>query len=121
MAPPIFNVDGINFIYVKTQDLFFAIATLDNASPNYFQEVMNRLMSVIKDHIGELTEEAIRKNFVLVYEIIDEMIDFGYPQLSDTDQVKQFVFTEPVVVLKNINKIKELFNKNTNSNEHKKT
>ena len=120
MAPPIFNVDGINFIYVKTEDLFFAIATLDNSSPNYFQEVMDRLMTVIKDHIGELTEEAIRKNFVLVYEIIDEMIDFGYPQLADTDQVKQFVFTEPVVVLKNINTIKEIFNKNTKSNENTK-
>ena len=120
MAPPIFNVDGINFIYVKTEDLFFAIATLDNSSPNYFQEVMDRLMTVIKDHIGELTEEAIRKNFVLVYEIIDEMIDFGYPQLADTDQVKQFVFTEPVVVLKNINTIKEMFNKNTKSNENTK-
>jgi AP-4 complex subunit mu-1 len=48
------------------------------------------------------------------------MIDFGYPQLSDTEQVKQFVFTEPVVELKNINTIKEIFNKNTKSNESAK-
>ena len=120
IAPPLFNVDGINFIYVKTEDLYIAISTLDNASPNYYLEVLDRLMKVIKDHIGDLTEETIRKNFVLIYEIIDEMIDFGYPQLSDTEQVKQFVFTEPVVELKNINTIKEIFNKNTKSNESAK-
>jgi len=120
IAPPLFNVDGINFIYVKTEDLYIAISTLDNASPNYYLEVLDRLMKVIKDHIGDLNEETIRKNFVLIYEIIDEMIDFGYPQLSDTEQVKQFVFTEPVVELKNINTIKEIFNKNTKSNESAK-
>lgn len=119
-APPLFNKEGINFIYMKNQDLYFTIATLDNASPNYYLEVISQIMKVIKDHIGELTEEAIRKNFVLIYEIIDEMTDFGYPQLSSTEQVKQFVFTEPVVTLKNINKLKEMFNTSTKSNENTK-
>ena len=120
IAPPLFNVDGINFIYVKTDDLYIVISTLDNSAPNYYLEVLDRVMKVIKDHIGDLNEETIRKNFVLIYEIIDEMIDFGYPQLSDTEQVKQFVFTEPIVELKNINTIKEIFNKNTKSNESTK-
>ncbi len=120
MAPPMFNVDGINFIYVKTEDLYIVIATLDNSSPNYYLEVLDRVMKVIKDHIGELTEETIRKNFVLIYEIIDEMIDFGYPQLSDTEQVKQFVFTDPIIEFKNINTLKEIFNRNTKSNDSTK-
>ena len=115
-APPLFNVDGINFIYVKTEDLYIVVSTLDNASPNYYLEVLDRVMTVIKDHIGQLNEETIRKNFVLIYEIIDEMIDFGYPQLADTEQVKQFVFTEPIVDLKNINTIKEILSTSTKSN-----
>ena len=113
---PLFNIDGINFIYVKTEDLYIVISTLDNASPNYYLEVLDRVMKVIKDHIGQLNEETIRKNFVLIYEIIDEMIDFGYPQLADTEQVKQFVFTEPIVDLQNINTIKEMFSRTTKSN-----
>ena len=115
-APPLFNVDGINFIYVKTEDLYIVVSTLDNASPNYYLEILDRVMTVIKDHIGQLNEETIRKNFVLIYEIIDEMIDFGYPQLADTEQVKQFVFTEPIVDLKNINTIKEILSTSTKSN-----
>ncbi len=115
-APPLFNIDGINFIYMKTEDLYIVISTLDNAPPNYYLEVLDRVMKVIKDHIGELTEESIRKNFVLIYEIIDEMIDFGYPQLIDTEQVMQFVFTEPIVDLSKINTLKEMINRNVKSN-----
>ena len=117
IAPPLFNIDGINFIYVKTDDLYIVISTLDNASPNYYLEVLDRIIKVIKDHIGILNEETIRKNFVLIYEIIDEMIDFGYPQLSENEQVKEFVFTEPVVDLKNLNRFREIFNSNIKSKE----
>ena len=45
------------------------------------------------------------------------MIDFGYPQLSENEQVKEFVFTEPIVELKNLNRFKEIFNSNIKSNE----
>ena len=37
------------------------------------------------------------------------MIDFSYPQLSENEQVKEFVFTEPIVELKNLNRFKEIF------------
>ena len=119
-SPPIFNEEGINFIYLKRSNLYFTIATLENGSPNFYIEILEKLMRVIKDHCGDFTEEAIKKNFVLIYEIIDEMIDFGFPQLSTTEQVKQFVFNEPIVSLKNINTIKEMFNKNVKSNENTK-
>ncbi len=46
---------------------------------------------MVKDFIGVLSEEAIRKNFVLIYEILDEMMDFGYPQLAFTDQVRNYI------------------------------
>lgn len=115
-APPIFNVDGINFIYCKKNELYLVLTTKDNVSPSYFLEVLDKLMKVIRDHCGVLSEESIRKNFVLIYEIIDEMIDFGYPQLSSTEQIKPFVFTEPVVMSSKI-MTPSIFNRNTTSGE----
>ena len=34
-------------------------------------------MRVLQDYCGVLTEDALRKNFILVYELLDEMIDYG--------------------------------------------
>ncbi|MCQ2821620.1 MAG: AP-4 complex subunit mu [archaeon] len=119
-APPVFNEEGINFIYVKKNELYIVLATKDNVSPNYFLEILDRLMKVIKDHCGILSEESIRKNFVLIYEIIGEMFDFGYPQLSSTEQIKPFVFNEPVVMMKSSNPINSILNKSTTSGESTK-
>jgi AP-4 complex subunit mu-1 len=45
-----------------------------------------------------MKEESIRKNFVLIYEIIDEIIDYGHPQLMTTENIKQFVINEPILM-----------------------
>lgn len=45
-----------------------------------------------------MSEEAIRKNFVMIYELLDEAIDFGYPQLMDSDLIKPYVVNENVGV-----------------------
>ncbi len=115
-APPVFNVDGVNFIYSKKNELYLVLTTKENVSASYFLEILDKLMKVIRDHCGVLSEESIRKNFVLIYEIIDEMIDFGFPQLSSTEQIKPFVFTEPIVISNKIS-APSLFSKNTTSGD----
>lgn len=45
-----------------------------------------------------MSEEALRKNFILCYELLDEMLDFGYPQVTRTENLKSFVYNEPIVV-----------------------
>ena len=40
-------------------------------------ELLSKVARVFKDYCGTLSEEAIRKNFVLLYELLDEMIDYG--------------------------------------------
>jgi hypothetical protein len=45
-----------------------------NVSPSFILELLERLARVFKDYCGVLTEEALRKNFILIYELLDEMI-----------------------------------------------
>lgn len=34
----------------------------------------------------------------MIYELLDEIIDFGYPQLTSTESLKSSVYSEAVVV-----------------------
>lgn len=45
-----------------------------------------------------MSEEAIRKNFPLIYELLDEAVDYGLPQNTSTEALKTFVMNEPTVV-----------------------
>ena len=40
----------------------------------------------------------MRKNFVLVYELLDEVIDYGFPQSSSSEALKEFVLNDPTIV-----------------------
>lgn len=44
---------------------------------------------VFKDYFRELEEESIRDNFVIVYELLDEMMDFGYPQITESQLLQE--------------------------------
>ena len=41
-------------------------------------------MQVFEEYFKDLQEETIRSNYVIIYELFDEMMDFGYPQITDT-------------------------------------
>mmetsp|Transcript_21717 Transcript_21717/g.42674 ORF Transcript_21717/g.42674 Transcript_21717/m.42674 type:complete len:450 (-) Transcript_21717:38-1387(-) len=97
-APPCFNLDGVNYIFVKQNGLYFVCTTKYNVSPNFALELLARLAKLFKDYCGVLSEEAIRKNFVLIYELLDEVLDFGYPMVTSTEQLKVHVHNEPVMV-----------------------
>ncbi|KAJ3673415.1 hypothetical protein LUZ60_006789 [Juncus effusus] len=97
-APPVFNVDGVNYIHVKVAGLLFVATSRVNVSPSLVLELLQRIARVIKDYLGVLNEDSLRKNFVLVYELLDEVIDFGYPQTTSTEVLKSYVFNEPIVV-----------------------
>ncbi|CAL9762695.1 unnamed protein product [Musa acuminata subsp. burmannicoides] len=97
-APPVFNVDGVNYIHVKVAGLFFVATTRVNISPSLVLELLQRIARVIKDYLGVLNEDSLRKNFVLVYELLDEVIDFGYPQTTSTEVLKSYIFNEPIEV-----------------------
>lgn len=42
-------------------------------------------------YFKEVEEESIRDNFVVTYELLDEMIDFGYPQSTEPAVLKEYV------------------------------
>lgn len=96
-APPVFCVHGTHYLYVKAGSLYWGATTRENVSPSLVLEMLNRLFWITNDYVGHVSEESVRKNFVLVYELIDEIMDYGYPQNSSTERLKEFIAMEPAV------------------------
>lgn len=51
---------------------------------------------MFKEYFRELEEESIRDNFVLLYELLDELMDFGYPQTTEGKILKELAFSLPI-------------------------
>ena len=103
-APPCFTIDKVHYIYVKSNNLILAATSKFNVSPSMLLELLNRIGKVCKDYLGILNEESIRKNFILVYELLDEMLDFGYPQGTSTESLKGYIYNEAVMISQQVRK-----------------
>ena len=71
--------------------------TRENVSPSLILELLQRLYWIVRDYVGHVSEDSVRKNFLLIYELLDEILDYGFPQNSSTERLKQFIAMQPVV------------------------
>lgn len=60
---------------------------------------LHKLTEVFSEYFKELEEESIRDNFVIVYELLDEMMDFGYPQTTETKILQESVCLNEIFYL----------------------
>lgn len=59
-------------------------------------EFLYRFIQICRSYFGKLDEESVKSNFVLIYELLDEILDFGYPQNSEIDTLKMYITTEGI-------------------------
>jgi AP-4 complex subunit mu-1 len=96
---PVFTVGGTQYINIKKNSLYFLLVTKDNVSSTYMLELLNRITNLIKDYTGSLSEESVRKNHILIYELLDEMLDNGTIQTLNTAELKLFTLNDPIETL----------------------
>lgn len=60
---------------------------------------------MFKEYFKEVEEESIRDNFVITYELLDEMMDFGYPQATEAALLKEYIPSQTKFHLYNKNSI----------------
>ncbi|XP_068493330.1 AP-3 complex subunit mu-like isoform X2 [Phaseolus vulgaris] len=60
-------------------------------------EFLCRVADVLNDYFGTLNEDIIKDNFVIVYELLDEMIDNGFPLTTEPSSLREIIYPPNVV------------------------
>uniref|UniRef100_A0A4W3GH77 AP complex mu/sigma subunit domain-containing protein n=1 Tax=Callorhinchus milii TaxID=7868 RepID=A0A4W3GH77_CALMI len=58
--------------------------TVKNSNASLVYTFLYKIVQVFTEYFKELEEESIRDNFVIIYELLDELMDFGFPQTTDS-------------------------------------
>ena len=77
------------FPVIVDKNLFLVATTHLNSNATTILLFLHKLVNVFTDYFTVLEEESIRDNFVIIYELLDEMMDFGYPQNTETKILKE--------------------------------
>ncbi|KAF8425716.1 Mu homology domain-containing protein [Tirmania nivea] len=93
-VPPCFSHEGINYLYIRHNNLYLLALTKRNSNAAEILLFLHRVVEVFTEYFKELEEESIRDNFVIIYELLDEMMDFGYPQTTESKILQEYITQE---------------------------
>uniref|UniRef100_G1DG09 AP-4 complex subunit mu-1 n=1 Tax=Capra hircus TaxID=9925 RepID=G1DG09_CAPHI len=89
--------DDRHFIHIRHSGLYLVATTSENISPFSLLALLSRLGTLLGDYCGSPGEATISRNVALVYELLDEALDYGYVQPPSTEGVRNFIQAEAVV------------------------
>jgi AP-2 complex subunit mu-1 len=90
--PPIKRIDNCSFLYTRHLHMYFVALTRSNVNPALVFEYLFQKIRILKAYLGEDFEEnSMRNNMTLIYELMDETMDFGYPQNCAVDVLRLYI------------------------------
>lgn len=78
-------------IHISRNDLYLVAVTSSEIAPLFVIEFLHRVVDLIIDYFGECSENVIKDNYVVVYELLDEMLDNGYPFATESNILKELI------------------------------
>merc|ERR1712154_732640 len=97
-----FLIDNISYIYYKNiHNIYYLMITRCNISASLAIESLYKLKQSFCDYCGRrsMTEQAIRDNFILLYELVDEFYDNGYIQIPSVNDLMNLnvIYNQPTL------------------------
>ncbi|XP_071710373.1 AP-1 complex subunit mu-2-like [Rutidosis leptorrhynchoides] len=91
---PVIIDKGISYMFIQHNNVYLMIASRQNCNVGSLFVFLHRLAGVFHHYFQEFEEESLRDNFVVVHELLDEVMDFGYPQYTEAMILSEFIKTD---------------------------
>ena len=91
---PVFTVNNVHYTWIKHRNIYIVAVSRRNPNVTMIFCFLHKLVDILIGYFGRLEDESIRDNFVLIYELLDEVLDHGYPQTTDIKLLKEYIITQ---------------------------
>lgn len=91
---PLLCTQDCTYAFIKHSNLYVVATTKKNSNIAMIFVLLHKICAVMEEYFKDVEEESIRDNFVIVYELMDELVDFGYPQTTDGKILQEYITQE---------------------------
>lgn len=91
---PVIQDGPVSYIYVQHTNLYLLALARSNVNASAVLAFLHKLIEIFKHYFQELEEESLRDNFVIAYELLDEVMDYGYPQFTEAKILTEYIKTD---------------------------
>uniref|UniRef100_A0A673A1Y1 AP-3 complex subunit mu-2 n=1 Tax=Sphaeramia orbicularis TaxID=375764 RepID=A0A673A1Y1_9TELE len=97
-VPPVIPTPHHYLISVLRHRIYFVAVIQSEVPPLFVIEFLHRVVDTFQDYFGVCTEAAIKDNVVVVYELLEEMLDNGFPLATESNILKELI--KPPTILR---------------------
>ena len=90
---PLFSINDVHYCWIRYKNIYIVAVSKRNPDICMVFFFLHRLIDLLIGYFNVLEDESIRDNFVLIYELLDEIMDHGYPQNTDAKLLKEYIKT----------------------------
>ena len=90
-VPPILTFGKYYLTSIYRNNVFFLATSTTESAPLAVIEFLHRVFDIFEEYFGSVQEETVKDNFATVYQILEEMMDFGIPLTTEPNALKAMI------------------------------
>ncbi|XP_018331380.1 AP-3 complex subunit mu-1 [Agrilus planipennis] len=98
--PPVIAAPHHYLISIQRGGISLIAVCMQEVPPLFVIEFLHRVVDTFQDYFSDCTESIIKENYVVVYELLDEMLDNGFPLATESNILKELI--KPPNILRTI-------------------
>ncbi|XP_075073159.1 AP-3 complex subunit mu-1 isoform X2 [Mixophyes fleayi] len=99
-VPPVIPTPHHYLISIYREKMFFVAVIQSEVTPLFVIEFLHRVADTFQDYFGESSETCLKDNVVIVYELLEEMLDNGFPLATESNILKELI--KPPTILRSV-------------------
>ncbi|KPI87087.1 putative adaptor complex subunit medium chain 3 [Leptomonas seymouri] len=90
-ASAIVSYSGTTFSHIHRNNVFLVGTCASDNTALLVLEQLTLVARVLTAYLAELSESTVRENFTIVYQLLQEMFDYGYPLTTELYALEELV------------------------------
>lgn len=90
-ASPLIHHNELIFFHIQHENIRLVALAAHDANALMIFTFLESLKGLLQECVGNLETESVRENSILIYELLDEIMDNGYPQTTDFKILKKYI------------------------------
>jgi len=94
------SFQSTNLVSIGRCGVYLVSVCKAEISPLFVLEFLHRVLDTFIDYFNECSEGIIKEHYVVIYELLDEMLDNGFPLATESNVLKELI--KPPNILRTI-------------------
>lgn len=88
---PVLTAPKHYLIHIFRDNLFYLVTVTAEVAPMSVIELLHKIADIFIEYFAKATESTLKQNFATIYQLLDEILDHGYPYITESNALTSLI------------------------------